>query len=77
MDREKALMQLKDLLYNFENFEEVEITEEDVQALKYVIRELERTAPEVPVQEQSNDSVTTQIGCTKVNVNKKGITFKV
>ena len=47
---EKALMQLKDLLYSFKNFEEVETTEEDVQALEYAIKEL--TAQEVPVQEQ-------------------------
>ena len=53
MDKEKALIQLKDLLYNFENFESVETTEDDVQALKYAINELERTAQEVPVQEQS------------------------
>ena len=43
-------MQLKDLLYSFKNFEEVETTEEDVQALEYAIKEL--TAQEVPVQEQ-------------------------
>ena len=49
--REKALLQLKDLLYSFKNFEEVETTEEDVQALEYAIKEL--TAQEVPVQEQS------------------------
>lgn len=55
MDKEKALIQLKDLLYNFENFESVETTEDDVQALKYAIYELERTAQEVPVQEQSFD----------------------
>lgn len=48
--REKALLQLKDLLYSFKNFEEVETTEEDVQALEYAIKEL--TAQEVPVQEQ-------------------------
>ena len=47
---EKALMKLKDLLYSFKNFEEVETTEEDVQALEYAIKEL--TAQEVPVQEQ-------------------------
>lgn len=52
MDKEKTLMQLKDLLYNFENFESVETTEDDVQALKYAIKELERTAQEVPVQDQ-------------------------
>lgn len=52
MNKEKALIQLKDLLYNFENFESVETTEDDVQALKYAIKELERTAQEVPVQEQ-------------------------
>lgn len=52
MNKEQALIQLKDLLFNFENFEEVETTDEDVQALKYTIDELEKTAPEVSVQEQ-------------------------
>ncbi|MBS5986011.1 hypothetical protein [Clostridium sp.] len=52
MNKEKALTQLKDLLYSFENFEEVETKSEDVQALKYAVDELEKTAPEVEVQEQ-------------------------
>lgn len=52
MNREEALIQLEDLLYNFKNYIEVETTEEDVKALEFAIKELKRTAPEVPVQEQ-------------------------
>lgn len=76
MNKEKTLMQLKDLLYNFENFESVETTEDDVQALRYAILELERTAQEVPVQEQSESSITTNVGNTSVVMNKDGVTIK-
>lgn len=61
MNKEQVLIQLKDLLFNLENFEEVETTEEDVQALKYAINELERTAPEVPVQEQCRKHIVAVI----------------
>lgn len=35
-----------------------------------------RTAPEVPVQEQSSKEFTTQIGCTKITIDKNGLTIK-
>lgn len=41
MDKEQLLMQLRDLHYNLKNFESVESTEDDVQALEIVIKELE------------------------------------
>lgn len=41
MDKEQVLMQLRDLHYNLKNFESVESTEDDVQALEIVIKELE------------------------------------
>lgn len=41
MNKEKLLMQLRDLHYNLKNFESVESTEDDVQALEIVIKELE------------------------------------
>lgn len=34
------------------------------------------TAPEVPVQEQSSKEFTTQIGCTKITIDKNGLTIK-
>lgn len=48
MNKEQALLILKDMLgdYKDNNFMK------DRQALEYAIKELERTAPEVPVQEQ-------------------------
>ena len=53
----EALIQLKFLLFKFKNFEVVETAGEDVQALEYAINELERTAQEVPVQEQSSEGI--------------------
>lgn len=41
MTKEKLLMQLRDLHYNLKNFESVESTEDDIQALEIVIKELE------------------------------------
>ena len=52
MNRQEAIRQLIDLHYKFRNYCEVETTEADVQVLEYAINELERTAQEVPVQEQ-------------------------
>lgn len=61
MNKEKALTQLKDLLYSFENFEEIETKNEDVQALKYAVDQLEKTAPEVKVQEQFTQQEAKQL----------------
>lgn len=63
MKREEAIIKLKDLLYNFKEFTSIETMEEDVQALEYAIKELERTAQEVPVQEQY---VTLKIDSTEI-----------
>ncbi|WP_338627589.1 hypothetical protein QJR52_06735 [Clostridium baratii] len=43
MTKEQLLMQLRDLQYNLKNFESVESTEDDVQALEMAIRELDGT----------------------------------
>jgi len=45
MKREEVLVQLKDLLYNFKNYKEVDSTKDDVQALEYAIKELESDIP--------------------------------
>lgn len=63
MKREEAIIKLKDLLYNFKEFTSIETMEEDVQALEYAIKELERTVQEVPVQEQY---VTLKIDSTEI-----------
>ena len=52
MNKKEALNQLKSLHYDLEHFQEIESKEEDVKALEYAINELEKTAQEVPVQEQ-------------------------
>ena len=56
MNRKEVIEQLKDLRADRKSFmvsDYDEVYAKDVQALDYVIKELERTAPEVPVQEQS------------------------
>lgn len=70
MNKKEALNQLKSLHYLLEHFQEIESKEEGVKALKYAINELERTAQEGPVQEQSEDSITTNIGNIKVVISK-------
>ena len=52
MNKKEALNQLKSLHYDMEHFQEIESKEEGVIALEYAINELEKTAQEVPVQEQ-------------------------
>ena len=53
MNREKALKRAIELKEHSEEFESVSFLDGDTEFFEYVIRELERTAPEVPVQEQS------------------------
>lgn len=48
MNREEAIEQLKDMLRDYR----VGGPLKDTQALEYAVNELERTAQEVPVQEQ-------------------------
>lgn len=55
MNREEAIKQLKDLIEDRKAFcagDYDSIFDKDIEALKYAIRELEKTALEVPVQEQ-------------------------
>lgn len=40
MERKEIIGQLEELLYNFEEFESVETTEDDVEALRFAIQEL-------------------------------------
>ena len=58
MNREQVINRLKDLMLERKSFITGDYYDEaykkDVQALEYAIKELERTAQEVPVQEQSN-----------------------
>ena len=61
MNKKEALNQLKSLHYDMEHFQEIESKEEDVKALEYAIKELEITAQEVPVQEQSDNIYPTEI----------------
>ena len=61
MKKKEALNQLKSLHYLPEHFQEIESREEDVKALEYAVNELEKTAQEVPVQEQSDNIYPTEI----------------
>ena len=76
MNREKALAIAKDLKKSSEKFTSVEFLEVDTEFFDYVIRELERTAPQAQVQEQFNQSIITKIGCTKTVLDKTGLTIK-
>ena len=56
MKREEVINQLKELIEDRKSFmigEYDDCYDKDVQSLEFAIRELERTAQEVPVQEQS------------------------
>ncbi len=56
MNRKEVIEQLKDIRADRKSFmvgDYDEVYAKDVQALDYAIKELERTAQEVPVQEQS------------------------
>ena len=52
MNREKALEIARELKKCSEEYESITVLEHDTEFFDYVIRELERTAQEVPVQEQ-------------------------
>ena len=62
MNKKEALNQLKSLHYLLEHFQEIESRVGYVKALDYAILELERTAHEVPVQEQSQPKSTIDFG---------------
>ncbi|MDU7086160.1 MAG: hypothetical protein E6342_00440 [Clostridium sp.] len=55
MNREQALQRAIELKEHSQEFESVSFIDDDTEFFEYVIKELERTAPEVPVQEQSNN----------------------
>lgn len=52
MNREQALERAIELKKHSEEFESVTWMDSDTEFFEYVIKELERTAQEVPVQEQ-------------------------
>lgn len=52
MNREKALERAIELKEGSEKFESVSFLDSDKEFFEYVVKELERTAQEVPVQEQ-------------------------
>ena len=70
MKRDQVINQLKDLYYNLKNFQEIESKEEGVKALEYAIKELEKAAPEVPVQEQTKPKCTIDFGSGKFRTIK-------
>lgn len=59
MDKKEAILQLESLRADYKEFESVNPTEKDVQALEIALAALKETAQEVPVQEQL--SVTIQV----------------
>ena len=56
MDKKEAISQLESLRADCKEFESVNPTEKDVQALEIAIAALKETAQEVPVQEQQKSS---------------------
>lgn len=61
MEKEKAIEVLKGIRNLSSEFEMYETSEIDVEALDYAIKELEITAQEVPVQEQSDNIYPTNV----------------
>lgn len=77
MLKKEVIEQLESLKSHCESMKDSgEEWEKDVQALDIAIKELERTAQEVPVQEQLQSSITTELGNTKVIIESDGITIK-
>ena len=77
MSNKEVINQLESLKAHCESMRESgEEWEKDVRALEYAIRELERTAQEVPVQEQStiyvnlDEDFTKEIVATISKLNK-------
>ena len=64
MNREKALEIARELKKCSEEYESITVLEHDTEFFDYVIKELERTVQEVPVQEQSINS--------KLALNQRG-----
>ena len=77
MLKKEVIKQLESLRAHCESMKEIgEEWEKDVKALEYAIKELERTAQEVPVQEQLKSSIITELGNSKVIIEADGITIK-
>ena len=69
MTKQEAISQLKELIEDRKSFmagDYDECFEKDVQALEYAIKELERAAQEVPVQEHSE---RLEVVNKKLNIN--------
>ena len=77
MNRDKALERAIELRDHSKEFESVSFLESGIEFFDYVINELERTAPEVPVQEQSDCSITTKLGNSEVVITKDKIVTTV
>lgn len=61
MNREQALERAIELKECSEKFESVSFLDNDKEFFEYVVKELEKTAQEVPVQEQSDNIYPTEI----------------
>lgn len=61
MNREEALQRAIELKGHSQEFESVSFIDDDTEFFEYVIKELERTAPEVPVQEQSIKDILSEV----------------
>ncbi|AYE35674.1 hypothetical protein [Clostridium septicum] len=71
MKREEAIIKLKDLLYNFKEFTSIETMEEDVQALEYAIKELERTVQEQYVTLKIDSTEIARVVIDEINRQQK------
>ena len=69
MNREEALERAIELKDHSEKFESVSYLESDTEFFDYVIKELERTAQEVPVQEQSIKDILSEISVLLITAN--------
>ncbi|WP_300381506.1 hypothetical protein [Clostridium sp.] len=72
MNREETIEHLKGMKADYLEYG---LKEDDVQALEYAINELERTAQEVPVQEQSIKEILSEISILLITASS--ITRKV
>ena len=76
MNRDEALEIARELKECSEEYESITVLEHDTEFFDYVIKELERTAQEVPVQEQStiyvnlDEDFTKEIVATISKLNK-------
>ncbi|ALS17782.1 hypothetical protein [Clostridium butyricum] len=79
MDNKQVIEQLKDLKKDRESFLTEgadEVYKKDIEAIDIAICVLERTAPEVPVQEQLSE-VITKVNNTTVTQSCNAITIKL